>query len=90
MSALDLWIEIWSSQYNCFKMGIYCFSNEHAALKSMRKILVGNTGWLRITWSGGEICLPVGCWFNELAQHASLVQLGHHHNIEMSRVHTMI
>lgn len=42
MSALDLWIEIWSSKCNCFKIRIYCFSNEHAALKSMRKILVGS------------------------------------------------
>ena len=60
-----------SGQARYYKIGIYCFSPKHAALKSMNK------DWLaenrKYVSKNGEKCLPVNCCFSELAQK---IQLG--------------
>ena len=64
-SAVDRGFERLSGHTKDYKIGIFCFSGKHAALKRER----AKTGWLRIRIMclRGVTCLPSDCYCSELA-----------------------
>ena len=62
--AVDYGLEPRSGQTKEYKIGIFCFSAKHAALRRKSK-----TGWLGIRrmCPSGATCLSADCCFSELA-----------------------